>query len=349
MNVRKAVEGLKPYEWELSSEEIARRYGIARVLRFDTNTSPYALQSSADAVRSAALSEYPDPSYARLTKALAAYTGARQEQIVVGAGADEMIDVLAKTFIDNGDCAVISAPTYSMFAIATATMGGSAVSVQRNEDFELVADSLLQAAKKHKAKIIFICNPNNPTGNLTEASEIERVAKESGCAVVIDEAYAEFCGKSAIPLIKNCENIVVVRTFSKYFGLAGIRVGYALASESVASFMNRVRPPNSVSAPSLAAAEAALENLAEAKRNAALIIAERKRVEKRLATLCITYPSACNFVLARFDDAGAVWDALVRQGIVTRNVGGACENCLRITIRTKQENDALLDALERCV
>jgi histidinol-phosphate aminotransferase len=343
--VRKTVREIAAYEWEASNAAIAKRFGLreSEVKRFDTNTSPFQAQLEIDCERG--LNEYPDPSYAELAKAIADYANCDAKQIVIGAGADEVLDVIAKTFIDNGDAAVISTPTYSMYRIVVEQMGGKTINVQREPDFSINNRKMLEAAEK--AKLVFVCNPNNPTGNAAPLAQIKKLCEASPTPIVIDEAYYEFCGETAIG--EENENAIVVRTFSKAFSLAGVRVGYAIASKEVATEMNKVRPPNSVSALSIRLALKALENQETMRENVRKIVSERGKMRREFEKLGLrVYPSQTNFLLVKFeseDAAQRVFESLLSRGVIARNFARKISGCLRFTVRLPLDNDALLGAV----
>jgi len=346
MEMCETVRKMMQYEWEASSESIAERYGIPleRVIRFDMNTSPFKPEFNFKGVE---INEYPDPSYANLRKLLSEYAGVPSDRIVVGAGADEILSVIARVFLEKGDIAVISAPTYPMFRVVVESSGGIACEVQREEDFSLNEDALISQVKERKAKLVFICNPNNPTGNLSEVKSIEKIASGVDACVVVDEAYFEFCGKSSANLLKKYENIVITRTFSKAFSLAGARVGYSLSSECIAEAMNRVRMPSSVSSLSVFLAEESLKNKEKMERDTARIVRERKRLAEQLRGLGLeVFPSSANFLLVRFKSAEYVFERLIERGIVARKFSSdRLKDCLRFTVRSREENSLLLREL----
>ncbi len=343
--VRKTVREFAAYEWEASSAAIAKRFGLREsdVKRFDTNTSPFQAQLE---IETGDLNEYPDPSYDELTKAIADYAKCDAKQVVIGAGADEVLDVIAKTFIDNGDAAVISTPTYSMYRIVVEQMGGKAILVQREPDFSVDNRKMLDAAEK--TKVFFTCNPNNPTGNLTPDQEIKELCEESPAPVVVDEAYYEFCGETAL----GTNNAIIVRTFSKAFSLAGARVGYAIAPPEIAAEMNKIRPPNSVSALSIRLALKALEkrNQDRMRENVAKTIGERERLRREFKRLgLLAYPSQTNFLLVKFESEDAsqrVFEALLSRGVVARNFSRKISGCLRVTVRSPSDNNALIEKIK---
>lgn len=348
--VRPAVRAMQPYEWETSSAGLAAELGLplSEIVRFDTNTSPYPPVVTPDLVAAALaeINEYPDATYAPLVRGLTAYTGFAAEGIVVGAGADELLDMLAKVFLEPGDIAVSTAPTYTMYSVVTATMGARLVAVRDRADLGLDLDALVAAAGQ--AKLVWLCHPNNPTGHARPLEDLAALAKAVRCPVVVDEAYYEFHGTTAADLIAGQPNVVVVRTLSKAFGLAGARVGYALAAPEMARWLNRVRPPNSVGSLSVALAVAALQDAAGMHRRVATILAHREELAIGLRELGLTVlPSAANFLLVRVPEARATAQRLMRQGLVVRDVSArpGIEGCLRITVRAPAHNARLLAAL----
>jgi histidinol-phosphate aminotransferase len=351
-HVRPAVAALEPYTWEISSREVSERYGvpIERVVRFDTNTSPFPPTSLsprlAELAEQIPLNEYPDTSYGELVEAISAYTGFPAERVVVGCGADEVLDLVAKVFVEAGSRAVVTRPSYGMYTVLTETYGGRVVAVPDRPGFARDLDGLARAARD--AAVVWLCNPNNPTANLIPAAELERLAAAVAGPLVIDEAYFEFCGVTAADLIARHPHLIVVRTLSKAFSLAGLRVGYALAAPEMAATVNRVRPPNSVGMLSVALGAAALRDLATMRQRVELILREKARFVERLRPhVAEVYPSATNFLLIRVDDPRRAVEALLRKGLVVRDVSGkpGLQNCLRPTVRLPEENDRFVAAL----
>ena len=276
------------------------------------------------------------------------------DRFVVTNGADEGLDIICKTLLDNGDEVVMPVPTYSMFRVASEVMGARMVYVKRDSgDFSIGADDVL-AALTPRTKLIFLCNPNSPTGNPTPISEVEKIAREAKVAVAVDEAYFEFWGETAMDLTERYDNLVVCRTFSKAFSMAGVRVGYLVARRETVDQLNLVRPPNSLTVASLVLAEDALRNLGEMRGNVRRIVSERKRVFKAIeGTGSVrAYPGQTNFILLRVRGgtagAAALHEALMRKGFVLRSYSKASGigDCLRLTIGTKDQNDRFLAALE---
>ena len=346
--MRPSVQRLEPYVWEISSEEVAARYGVPleSVLRFDTNTSPFVPSVALPA--NLTLNEYPDTSYRELVEEITRYTGFPAEQIVVGCGADEVLDMLTKVFLEPGSRAVLTRPSYGMYGVLTEMAGAEPLVVPDRPGFERDVDGIITAARD--ASLVWLCNANNPTANLMPLADLERLAERVPCALVVDEAYFEFTGVTAAGLIARYPHVVVVRTLSKAFALAGLRVGYALCSPELAEVLNRVRPPNSVGALPVAIGAAALRDLDGMRERVRLVLAEKERFAALLAPLVEeVYPSATNFLLIRARDARRAVDSLLRAGLVVRDLStkAGLTGCLRPTVRLPEENDRFVEALVR--
>ena len=358
MRLRGILEGFKPYEWESSTLDIAKKFGLDpdKILRFDTNTMPFhperLLKILNQKLLNLRVNEYPEPSYLELREALAEYLGRSVDEITVTAGCDEALDILSKVFIDPKTKVLVSTPTYAMYRVVVEAMGGKIVNIQRKPDFSDDVEKIVEAVDD-KTRIIFLCNPNNPTANPTSEETVLRLLKETDCAVVVDESYFEFYGKSFVNLIDKYENLIILRTFSKAFSLAGARVGYMVANRKTIDILNIMRPPNSLTVISLALAKIALENLEWVKENVKKVIEEREKLIEDLKKIdgVHVYPSVTNFLLVRFvkGDVNHIHRKLLEKGIITRNVGShpMLENCLRITVRKREENMVLVENLER--
>jgi len=325
VTVRPLSAGFRPYVWSSTTAEVAARHGIdpAVVLRFDANVPARPGIPQVPVGRSfERLNEYPDGGYVELRSAAAAYAGVEPDQVVIGAGADDLIGLAARTFLWHGRTAAISTPTYPVYAIASAIEGADVIEDARDAD------------------LIWICNPNNPTGELLAPEEIvDRAGDHPDAAVVVDEAYYEYCGVSIVPLLARAPNIVAIRTLSKAFGLAALRVGYAVASREIAAEMDARRAPAPISAPAARIAAAALR---EPRFDVEPVVAERRRMRDALIGTGYDCPEMhANFVLVRLPGAEKVTDDLERQGLVVRPVPGG----IRITVRAPGENDRLLAAL----
>ena len=323
MNVRPLPPGFQAYRWAPSSAEVAKRHGLRpeQVLRYDQNTPPdTGVPRVALAPSFARLNDYPDGTYAAVRAAAAAYCGVGAGQVVAGAGADELILLCAQAYLGPGTAAAVSAPTYGLYRIATQLQGA-----------EVVSDPA-------GAALIWVCNPNNPTGRLLKPAAIAALAAEhEDAVVVVDEAYFEYAGATCIGLLDKHPNVIVLRTLSKAFALASLRVGYAVARPEVADELEARRAPASISGPATAIAAAALRAGSPDVSDA---IAERERVRAALLAAGHDCPeSAGNFVFLK--TAEPLGEQLEAQGLVVRSFGGG----IRITLRRPRENDVLLAAL----
>jgi histidinol-phosphate aminotransferase len=359
MKIRKTFETFESYGWETPSHEIAEKMGLSagQIVRLDTNTSPFAplpeLRLLSRVAKTLEVNQYPDTTYLGIRKGLAAYSGLGVDRFVVTNGADEGLDIISKIILDNGDEVVVPVPTYVMFRVVSESMGARMRYVRRSQDdFTIGADQILGAVTP-KTKLIFLCNPNSPTGNPTPLAEVEKVVKETKAAVAVDEAYYEFWGETAVGLTASHDNLVVCRTFSKAFSMAGVRVGYLVAQRRTVDQLNLIRPPNSLSVISIMLAEAALRNLEEMRGNVRKIVAERARVSKALGRMGSVrpFPSETNFILFRVSGgatrAASLHKALMKRGFVLRSYSkpSGIGDCLRLTIGTREINERFLSAL----
>ncbi|HET8741855.1 MAG TPA: aminotransferase class I/II-fold pyridoxal phosphate-dependent enzyme [Gaiella sp.] len=321
---RPVAEGFSPYVWAAAVDEVAERHGVARetVLKFDQNTPALPGVPQVPLASSMArLNEYPDGTYRALREAAASYVGLTAGHVVVGAGADDLILLVARVFLGPGARAAIETPTYALYRIATTLTGA-----------EL-------ASSDEEAALRWVCNPNNPTGAVVEPEAIVDFARRAPeTVVVVDEAYVEYGGRSCVEWVDELPNLVVLRTLSKAFGLAALRVGYALAHPDTAALLDERRAPAPVSGPAAAIAEAALRDPRLGDVEATVV--ERERL--RAALVRAGYdcpPTATNFVFVRTDEPLA--DRLEQEGIVVR----AFPDGIRVSVRRPSENDVLLRAL----
>ena len=341
---RAAIKRVRPYEWEPPSASIARQAGVPedQVVRFDTNTFPWP-GARLDALPPEPLNEYPDTSYATLTEAIAQYADVPNDRITVGAGADEILDLIAKAYIDATARVVLFHPTYPMFRILTEMAGGSIDEV-RAINLQLDRRGYLEHARG--ARLSWLCNPNNPTGELLPLDFVQEVSLASEGVVVVDEAYFETSGVTALPLIEALPNLVVVRTLSKAFGLAGVRVGYAVAGTAISDALRRVRPPGSISVVSAALGAQALSDVDAMRQRVEEIKEERARLRRGLEALDLEVrDSAANFLLVQTGRSAA--PALLKNGLVVRTFPATSllAEFIRVTVRLPEENDRLVAAL----
>ncbi len=351
------------YQWEDSDAQVATAHGIdpASIVRFDTNTSP-RVPPGLDALVATeaarlALNEYPDATYAGLTDAIAGLMGVPAEHIVVGAGADEVLDLIAKSCLPAGGRAVQSSPTYAMYRVLTLQRAACLVEVPRGPDgagFPLDLDALVRESSD--ADLLWLCDPDNPTatvqppGVLTDLLARLSDLPGGGPVVVVDEAYREFAGQTLAGDVARFPRLIVVRTASKAYGLAGMRVGWAIASEPMIERLSAVRPPGSISSLSAAVAASVLSQPGFAAVNVAALVHERERLRAGLASHGWRVPtSVTNFVLLDGGTAEGVDAAaarLLRRGLVPRRFqDGRLRAYLRLTVRTPEQDDRLVAAL----
>jgi len=357
------VAGSNVYTWEPPDRVIAARYGLdpADILRFDLNTSPASpafLAAALPGPYDPALNEYPDSTYTELAEAAAAYVGAEPLEILVGCGADEVLDVIAKAFLKPGDGSVVPIPTYSMYGVLTTQRGARLQAVpRRGADGGFALDLPAMRAALDEAAVVWLTVPNNPTGAPESRTDIEDLLRAGaaldggGPIFVIDEAYIEFHPGSLVALRERYRSLIVVRTLSKAFALPGLRVGYAVAQRATIERMERFRPPGSVSTVSATIGAAALRQPELAQANAAAVGAEREWLAAQLTAIGMApYPSVTNFLLCAVGsqvEAEAATEHLLRGGIVPRTFGPAnpLRGHLRFTVRDRAQNERFLEVL----
>jgi histidinol-phosphate aminotransferase len=345
--------GLEPYPAPPPLEEFARAAGVAphEVLKLDQNENPYG---TSPRVREALARfdwyhVYPDPEHRALRERLAGYTGAPAETIAVGNGSDELIELLLRLFVEPGDRVISAAPTFGYYATAAGVAGADYVTVPRGPNFE-VETGAIAAAVNERTKLILIASPNNPTGNATPLEVIgELLALDA--LVVVDEAYFEFHGQTALDLIREgAENLVVLRTFSKWAGLAGLRLGYGIFPDWLMPAVQSVKAPYSVSQAAEVAGLAALDDLPYVREQIRAILAERKRLARGLTAtgFLAPYPSDANFIFCDVlgPDAAEVQTELARRAILVRHYHGPrLANSLRISVGRPEQTVRLLAVL----
>ena len=333
--VRANIAALSPYS--TARDEYQGELGVF----LDANESPY----------DNGYNRYPDPHQKSLKARLSEIKCIEAKNIFVGNGSDEAIDLMFRVFCEPAqDNAVAIAPSYGMYKVSAAINNIEMREVQLGEDFSLPVDALLGACDQN-TKLMFICSPNNPTGNSFPRKDILRLAEEFEGMLVVDEAYIDFAEAESLKSeIERYPNIVVLQTMSKAWAMAGLRLGLALADSRVVEIMSQVKYPYNINKAALQIVEQLLDEPIDDKVRE--IVEQRRVVAERLAEMPFVskvYPSDANFVLARVDDADAIYEHLIADGIIVRNrnrVRG-CEGCLRITIGTKQENEKLIQSLER--
>ena len=331
---------------------LAKRLGIPedRIVKLDGNENPYG---PSPGVREALARFphyhiYPDPEQRQVREAIAEYVGADPEQIVVGNGSDELLDLTGRLFLSPGDSVVNAPPTFGIYDFVARTYGARVVEAPRREDFSLDVEAA-EKALAAGAKLMFLASPNNPTGNALSSEELERLLAHDA-VVVVDEAYAEFAGGSFVPQVAGRDNLIVMRTFSKWAALAGLRAGYGVFPTAVAETVRRIKMPYNMNVAAQAAVLASLEDRASLAEKVKLIVDERERMAQRLAEFpwLRVYPSQANFLLCqvRGRPATDVQAQLRERGVLVRHsdspgVGG----CLRISVGKPEDTDRLVAAL----
>jgi histidinol-phosphate aminotransferase len=304
------------------------------------------------AVERAPWQRYPEFAPPALLAELALHYGWTAEGVLVGNGSNELIQATLSVALESGDVVVAPTPTFSLYRLLTTVLGGRYRPVPLGPEFGFNVDELIDVAVRERARVVVLNSPNNPTGSALPAGAVERVLEETGALVVCDEAYQEFGGPTALPLLAGSSRLVVLRTFSKALGMAGLRFGLALAHPAVAREIAKGKLPYNVNVVTLTAAAAALRHQAVLEARVREVVANRERLTARLAALpgLTAYPSAANFVLIRLHAVPAreAFRRLLDEfGILIRDVSGAAglEQCLRISVGTAEDMDAVADAL----
>lgn len=344
---RPEIRTMQPYS-------SARMEASGGQVLLNANESPWASEGDGGL----GCNRYPEPQPAALIDALAGLYGVQRDQLLVGRGSDEAIDLLVRAFCRAGEDAIlIQPPTFGMYAVCARIQNAAVIEVALATDFTLDVDALL-AAVTPAVKLVFICSPNNPTGQIVPRASVERLAQAlAGRAMlVVDEAYVEFVapgaeGGSVADLIGRYDNLAILRTLSKAWALAGARIGALLANAEVVALLRRIMPPYPLPLPCVAAALAALSARSTAAAHVAIIGEQRAMMRDALAQIegvREVLPSQANFLAVRFDDAGAVYQRLLAAGIVVRDVRRYpnLADALRITIGTPAENARVLAILQ---
>ena len=340
--LRPVLGKLKPYVAGKGFLEISRKYGLKpeTIVKLGSNENPYGPSPRvAEAMAAVSPERYPEPE--ELIASIAAYTGFPEEMIIIGAGMDGVMDTLTRLFLDTADRTFIPTPTFSYYEILTVTAGATPVLAPRGSDFN-APESIPPGTK-----MAFLCSPNNPTGNVIGEEEVRALLESTEAIVFLDEAYVEFADRNLIRLVERYDNLVVGRTLSKAFGLAGMRLGYAVAPQWIADQYRRAAPPfYAISCASVAAGTAALSDLPFMRRTVEKIQSERKRLQKATGA----HPSQANFLyLETRQDSREYVERFLSKGIIIRDCRsflGAGEHHVRVTVGTPSENDRFLSAFQ---
>lgn len=336
--IRPNVKALKPY----SSARDEYQGNSADMVFLDANENPFEN----------GVNRYPDPQQRTVKSLLSKIKNIPQKNILLGNGSDEVLDLIFRAFCEpNQDNIITLPPTYGMYSVLANINAIAIKSVQLDEGFQPKVDEILKEADSN-SKLLFLCSPNNPTGNSFSKGKIERLLQLFEGIVVIDEAYIDFSSEESwIGRLGEFPNLIVTQTLSKAYGMAGIRLGICYASETIISVLNRIKPPYNVNELTQQKAMAHLKQKELTEQQVKAILGERDLLVEQLQNINFVskiYPTDANFVLAKVDDATKRYNQLIQKGIVVRNrtTQPGCKNCLRFTVGTKDENDLLINALK---
>ncbi len=359
----KGVQALQPYLPGKPLVELEREYGISQAVKLASNENPLGPSTAALRIIQERLNElarYPDGNGFALKTALASQHGVTAEQITLGNGSNDILELLARAFVTPENNIIFSQHAFAVYPIVTQAVGASAVITEaRNWGYDLDA---IQAAIDDNTRLIFIANPNNPTGSWLSRQALEQFLSQvpPHVIVVLDEAYYEYASDAAMGAseypngmqwLSEHSNLVVTRTFSKAYGLAGLRVGYSVSHEEIAQLLNRVRQPFNVNSLALAAAEAALKDHEHLVKGLACNVTGMQQYISAFTNMGLDFiPSIGNFICVKVGDAASIYEMLLRQGVIVRPIAnyGMPEH-LRITIGTAGENERCIAALKKVV
>jgi histidinol-phosphate aminotransferase len=360
MKVAKHFDAIEPYIPAVPVDILAASLGLKpeEMIKADANENPYGASSKvADALVKACYPHlYPDPGTINLCNKLADFTGAPADQIMVGNGADELILMIVRLFLEPGDTLINLPPTFDMYDLHAKLSMANVLEIPRKEDYSIDYPALREAAMKPECKLVFLTTPNNPDGTLMPKADIEALL-DLPIMIVVDEAYLEFSSanfgreNSVIPLVDTVENLIVIRTFSKWAGLAGLRVGYGVFPKWLMPHLWKLKQPYNVNCAAQAAAAACLDDLTYYQPVIQKIIAERERMFKALSAMpgIEVLPSSTNFLFCKLLGLTSkeICDSLKKEGILLRGYNKpSCPNALRITVMRPEQNDRILAALE---
>jgi len=338
--IRQNIKKLKPY-----SSARSEFRGNAEVF-LDANENSYGSPLDVN------YSRYPDPLQWKLKQEISKIKGIPPQNIFIGNGSDEVIDIAFRIFCEPAkDNVIICPPTYGMYKVCANINNVAVKEVLLTNDFQLDVDGVLSAIDDH-TKLLFLCSPNNPTGNNLRREDIEYLIKNFKGIVVIDEAYINFSSqKPFLQELTQYENLIIMHTLSKAWGLAGLRLGLGFASELIIDYFNKVKPPYNINGSSQLLGLQALEKINEVNNNIKTIVSQRNFLEQELKQFDFIkkiYPSDANFILLKVSDADRLYQHLLMNRIIVRNRNSEplCENCIRVTIGTQSENEKLLNSLK---
>ncbi len=340
--IRKDLENFRPYHADVPEHKI----------KLDANESPFALP---EAIRSEFikwfeneedLNIYPDSDCNALREAIAQFWSVDKENILCGVGSDQIIDYITKVFLEPGDVVVAPKPSFSMYALTSVLNHGKIIEIELKNSAIYNIYDIIESVNKHKAKLLFLCTPNNPTGNSLTENEIIQIVSSLDCPVLVDEAYADFSGQTMIPYINKYKNMIVLRTFSKAYGLAGARVGYAVASSEMIEAIGIVKAPYNLSTISQTLAILALKHSDEYKKRIETLNRNKDSLYKELKTIpgVEVFPSDANFLFIKTDRN--ISKAFSDNGILIRTFKRGENEVIRLSVGTKEQNQAVFGLLK---
>ena len=295
------------------------------------------------------LNLYPDDNYTQLKEAIVNYIGCKIENISVGNGSSELLDLCVKTFVDTNELILSLDPTFSMYSIYAKIVNSRYIGAGEGNDFTINVDDVIKSIKENNPKLTIICNPNNPTGTTIKRDDVLRIVKSTDNVVIVDEAYMEFSNESVVDEIENYDNLIVVKTMSKAFSMAGIRTGYLIANEELVKTIEKVRPPYNLNSISALLATKALKQKDKMLSYVENLKVEREKIYEKLLDMGVkAYKSGANFVFfsSPIDNLA---EKLIDNDVLIRKFGGKLDNYYRVTVGSPKENEAFLNAMKKIV
>ena len=336
--VRNNVKKMSSYS---SARDDFKKENEMKLIYLDANESPF----------DNGINRYPDNKHDELKKVVSGVKNVNVNQVVFGNGTDEILDLIVRVFCNPSEDKIITLPpTYGMYDVIAKTNGVENIEIPLKSDFSIDINEILKLSSK-KTKILFLCSPNNPTGNSFDTNNLTDLIKSFKGIVVVDEAYIDFSSKqSLISLIEDNNNLIITQTMSKAYGMAGIRLGMGFSNEKIINYLNKIKPPYNINVLTERKALEELNKIDEIEKNISIVLDQRNLLVSCLEKLDFVekiYKSDANFLLVKVDNADLRYNQLLENGIVVRNRSNQplCQNCLRITIGTKNENISLIKTL----
>ena len=336
--VRNNVKKMSSYS---SARDDFKKENEMKLIYLDANESPF----------DNGINRYPDNKHDELKKVVSGVKNVNVNQVVFGNGTDEILDLIVRVFCNPSEDKIITLPpTYGMYDVIAKTNGVENIEIPLKSDFSIDKNEILKLSSK-KTKILFLCSPNNPTGNSFDTNNLTDLIKSFKGIVVVDEAYIDFSSKqSLISLIEDNNNLIITQTMSKAYGMAGIRLGMGFSNEKIINYLNKIKPPYNINSLTERKALEELNKIDEIEKNISIVLDQRNLLVSCLEKLDFVekiYKSDANFLLVKVDNADLRYNQLLENGIVVRNRSNQplCQNCLRITIGTKNENTSLIKTL----